>query len=166
MARHARALRPNRLFRYLHEYFLPLMQPLLDWPQMPILPSRLRYFAIVDRIGIDLLHIRLVLVVDVVDIEKRRFFLPNIDKRRLHARQHPQHSPLINVTRRASLATALQKELRNRAILDECHPRFVARRIHYQDIGHKTPKSQRTKMRPPPHFTLFTPFGHTYFLAP
>ncbi len=67
--------------------------------------------------------------------------------------------------RRASLATALQKELRNRAILDERHPRFVARRIHYQDIGHKTPKSQRTKMRPPLHFTLFTPLGHTYFLA-
>lgn len=38
--------------------------------------------------------------------------------------------------------------------------------IHYQDIGHKTPKSQRTKMRPPLHFTLFTPLGHTYFLAP
>ena len=61
----------------------------------------------------------------------------NINKRRIHARQHPLHLALVNVADNAALALALDEKILQHAAFENRNPRLV-RRVIDQNLRDQT----------------------------
>ena len=62
-------------------------------------------------------------------VQEGRALQPDVDKGRLHARQHARHLAQIHVADQAALERALDMQLLHRAVLDDGHARFLRRPV-------------------------------------
>ena len=58
---------------------------------------------------------------EIGHMQKGRAVKPNVDKGRLHARQHPNHFAEIDVTDKAALQRALDLQFLHRAVFHHGH---------------------------------------------
>ncbi|MFO0007290.1 MAG: hypothetical protein ACK559_39860, partial [bacterium] len=56
---------------------------------------------------------------DVTDVEERGLVEPDLDERRLHARQHPLDPSQVDVADDAAVAMPLDEDLGDDAVFDE-----------------------------------------------
>ena len=112
--RQPRALAANRVFQHLHQKRLPLAQHVAD--------ALRRLVAAAHHI----LH-----------MQKTGALQANINKRRIHARQHPLHLALVNVADNAALALALDEKILQHAAFENRNPRLV-RRVIDQNLRDQT----------------------------
>ena len=71
---------------------------------------------------------------DVVDVQERGALEAGVDERRLHARQHARHAPLVDVADDAAAAGALDEDLVQHAVLEQRRARFARADVD-QDLG-------------------------------
>jgi len=69
---------------------------------------------------------------DVGCVQKGGALETDVDERRLHARQHAAHAPLINITHQPAAIGALDERLLEHAVLDNGHPRLTGRNVDEQ----------------------------------
>ncbi len=62
---------------------------------------------------------------DVGHVQEGRARQPDLDERRLHARQHAAHAPEVDVAHQAAARVALDVQLLHRALLGDRHPRLL-----------------------------------------
>ena len=132
VGRDACPLGPDRFLGDLHQQFLPLLQQFLDRMQrvghwlLPRLPFHVR-FVFLHRVE------------DVRHVEEGGLFQPDVDERRLHAGQHPDHLALVDVPDDSLHPAPLDVQLRNGAVLDERDAGFVGGGVDYQLVSHANP---------------------------
>jgi hypothetical protein len=73
--------------------------------------------------------------VDVAHVEEGGLLEPDVDEGGLHAGEHADHAPLVDVADDALLALALEVELVDGAALDQRHARLRAGGVDHQDAG-------------------------------
>jgi len=117
----ARALAANRVLDDLHHQRLALEHLLFN--------RHLRLALARQRTGV---AVRVALP-DIGHMQKRRALQPNVDERRLHARQHARHLAEVDVADQAALERALDVQLLHGAVLDHGHARLLGRPID-QDV--------------------------------
>ena len=124
LRRQARALGAHRVFDHLHHQGLALKHLALYRNQ------RLRGARRADGLALGRW------VPNVGHMQKRRALEPNVNKRRLHARQHPRHLAQIDVAHQAALKRALHVQLLHRAVLHNGHAGFLGRPVDQNVLLH------------------------------
>ena len=131
----ARALRPDRLLRHLDEQLLAFLETFLDRRELDPSSGRGDVEVVAD-LGVAVLGLRLVDDAadevrpgQVGDVEERGLLEPDLDERRLHARQDAHDATLVDVSREAAILPALGLELDERRLLQDGHPRLPRRRV-------------------------------------
>ncbi len=94
----------------------------------------------VPVVAIDKLFHRLHLIEDIGHVEKGRLFQADIDEGRLHAGEHPDDLPLVDVAHDSPLPAAFDIQLGDVAVLQQGHPGLVGGLVDDQFLGHKTSK--------------------------
>ena len=61
----------------------------------------------------------------ICHMQKSSALQPNVDKRRLHARQHPRHFAQVYIANDAPLQAALNMDLLHRAAFNDRDTRFL-----------------------------------------
>lgn len=112
--RQPRALAANRVFQHLHQKRLPLAQHIAD--------AFRRLVATAHHI---------------FHVQKSGALQTNINKCRIHARQHPLHLALINIADDAALALALDEKILQHAVFQKRDPRLI-RRVIDQNLRAQT----------------------------
>jgi len=91
--------------------------------------------------------------VDVPHVEERGLLEADVHEGRLHAGQHPDHAPLVDVADDPLLALSLEVVLVDRTALDQGHARLRAGRVDHQDavarhVGPRLPGPDEGMARP------------------
>ncbi len=95
--------------------------------------------------------IRMTRIEDVRGVQECRAFHADVDERRLHARQNPRHSSLVDVADQPAAAGALEKHFLQNAVLDDRGARLVRAGIDQNFSAHgagRGPASARRRRRP------------------
>jgi len=74
----------------------------------------------------------------VSDVQKRRLVLPDVDKGRLHSREHPGHASLVDVADDSFVLLSLEVKLSDVAVLDQRDPGLSPGRVDHEDAAHKS----------------------------
>ena len=69
-------------------------------------------------------------------MQERSAFQSNLDERRLHARHHPLHAPLVDVADIATARGTLDVHLLQHAVLDDGDTRLARRDIDQDLFAH------------------------------
>ena len=80
---------------------------------------------------------------DVGDVQEGRALEPDVDERRLHARQHARHAALVEVAGEAEPAGALDEQLLQHAVLEQRRARLARADVDDHLGGHARPRRVR-----------------------
>ena len=130
----ARALGAHRVFDHLHHQRLAFKDLAFDRNLRLGRARRAKRLALSG------------LVPDVSHMQKGCALQPDINKSRLHTRQHPRDLAHIHITHQAALQGALYVQLLHRAVLDDGHARLLRRPVDQNVLLHRI---TRWWFRPP-----------------
>ena len=148
----ARPLGADRVLRDLHQHLLALFEHVFDAAiaATALLFSgrgwrgdrRRQGVALLVDLGLGLV-LMLVVVVgfvgghDIADVEKGGLVETDLDKGRLHPRQHALHAAKVDVADDAAVAVALDEDFGDRALLHESDTCFKRGDVDDQLVGHR-----------------------------
>jgi len=90
-------------------------------------------------------------VVDhVADVEEGGLLQPDVDKGRLHAREHPDDATFVDVSDYPLVFLTLEVELRDVAVLHERHPGLPTGGVDHEDAAHEPTLRAHAEGRRPP----------------
>ena len=115
-----RALATKRVFNHLNNNDLTLAQAFVER---------------IDTICVALC-LKLVGASDVGHMQKSRSLEADVNKRRLHAGQHPSHLAEINITDQTALARPFDQHLREHPVFNVGNPRLLRGHINQEFFGH------------------------------
>ena len=125
LGREPRALAADRVLDHLHHQCLALEHLFLDWH------LRLRAAHRRGRFAIGLA------MPDIGHMQEGRALEPDIDKGRLHARQHPGHLAEIDISDQTALKGTLNVQFLHGAVLDDGDPCLLRRPVDQNVFLHR-----------------------------
>ena len=87
---------------------------------------------------------------DVADVEEGGLVQADVDEGGLHAREDPDHAPLVDVADDSLVLLTLEIELGDVSLLDEGDARLAAGRVDQEDAAHGGTPCARARSRHPP----------------
>jgi hypothetical protein len=87
---------------------------------------------------------------DVADVEEGGLVQPDVDEGGLHARENPDHAPLVDVADDSLVLLTLEIELGDVSLFDERDACLAAGRVDQEDAAHGGTPCARARSRHPP----------------
>jgi hypothetical protein len=132
---HPRALGADRVFHDLNEDLLAFLELLLD--RRNVASASCAAATVLATVFVAIFNFeRIVLGVNVGDVEETGFFEPDVDKGGLHAREHARDAAFVDVADHTTVALSLEVEVCNQAVFESGHPGLLGGRINDKQIGH------------------------------